>query len=488
MAIYYFDLTPVRRSKGRNLVQLCAYVTAVSLKCWRTKKRFRRKEKNCSVVFEILGTTLSVEALANLAEFAEVRKDALLARHLIVAVSNRLSRTRQFAILMALGKLIASGTGCPVVVVLHRPVTIEERTRNDHGHLIILTRPWLESSKSFAAKKDKALDDLRISRPFIKHLRKQWEIAVNAELKPGERPVTCESHRARGLKRIPGRHLGRAVIARERRIGTQCPERELNELKAQHHHCIRKLTALELTERRLLQALEFENKAQLHANTGGGSFPEELASLNERVATPAALNPPLVAPMPPKGGDAKIREVAAGRGRRYVGQTETAPNKAFAASDDHIPPTLRESPPERTRDQRPNDGQRDIAEMLERPLAPKATRAAIAGPTEPLPRSRDALKDVEELLAPIPPHRLRPATNEASSDLETVVPIECVTEEPCAMLRPTVRASSEDLRPLEAHKSRRKARTILGERADGKQRPQPTIQAGEPLGSTPIIG
>src|SRR4051812_29913947 len=100
MAIYHYSLKTISRSTGRSSVAAAAYRSGEKLVDERTGTIYdytRRDGVLHAEVFLPDGQTVEREALWNLAETAEKRKDAKVAREIVVALPHELSQSDQLA-------------------------------------------------------------------------------------------------------------------------------------------------------------------------------------------------------------------------------------------------------------------------------------------------------------------------------------------------------------------------------------------------------
>ena len=133
MAIYHFALSAVSRAAGQSAVRVWAYITGTRLLDERTGKiaNYARKAKEVLAV----GTTGPVNWQAT--ERAERRKDAKVARHLIVALPSELALAAQIALLVVYAAWLRAKHGVAVGWAIHAP---PHDARNVHAHLLITTR------------------------------------------------------------------------------------------------------------------------------------------------------------------------------------------------------------------------------------------------------------------------------------------------------------------------------------------------------------
>ena len=217
MAIYHFQLRPIQRSKGRSVVQIAAYITALKLYSPREDETFCRRTEGDIIKIGRVGSTRPIQVLLEKAEAAERRKNSIEGRHVIVAVPREVSSSEQWIMLTALAEKISKELGVPVIYALHDNEFDKGRPRNPHGHLVLPTRIWHETpgGDGHYGHKLRRLDVARTGSVIIEGFRKDWEEIVNHGLPTGIPAVSRLSHIRAGRNRIPRRHLGEVASKME---------------------------------------------------------------------------------------------------------------------------------------------------------------------------------------------------------------------------------------------------------------------------------
>ncbi len=292
MAIYHLNLTTVRRSQGRSVVQLVAYVTGTPLRDERTGKIHRRETNDSEITVGGWGPPLDDSVLWNAAERAERRKDAVVGRHIIVALPHDVSGQNRWRILKDFSRMIYDQTGAPVVFAAHEDLNARGKPKNSHGHIIVASRRWDPVKGAFGAKV-RELDVHRTGGPIIEAWRRDWEMRVNRELPFGVPKISRLSHIRAGRHQVPRKHLGEVACAIERRGGNSHAgeyNRALDELDLLRFEAAaleREITVLKLgsiskqpAKVLLKQALEPEAGVMLPP-----SLAEELARAERAVAS-----------------------------------------------------------------------------------------------------------------------------------------------------------------------------------------------------------
>jgi len=167
MAIQYARARYIKRSDGGSAVRQACYNARLAMVSERTGERFDWHRKRHTLEHhEILlppGCPLRLadsSVLWNAAEAAEKRKDAQVAREVILALPADRDITRAHRLEMARGfaEQHFVSKGLAVQINLHRPHRAEtgEETSNYHAHLLISTRRL--EGEAFSAKKARDLD------------------------------------------------------------------------------------------------------------------------------------------------------------------------------------------------------------------------------------------------------------------------------------------------------------------------------------------
>ena len=218
MAIQYARARYIKRSEGGSAVRQACYNARLAMVLERTGERFDWRRKGHTLEHhEILlppgcpDRLADSSALWNAAEAAEKRKDAQVAREVILALpaDREITRTHRLEMARGFAEQHFVSKGLVVQINLHRPHRAEtgEETSNYHAHLLITTRRL--EGEAFSAKKARDLD------PQVRHI--------------GQRPVVAEGELwgeawcdyqndyfgSNGIKiavdavaPVPGQHLG----------------------------------------------------------------------------------------------------------------------------------------------------------------------------------------------------------------------------------------------------------------------------------------
>lgn len=169
------------------------------------------------------GVSFDRQTLWNMAEQAEKRKDARIAREIRVALPHELSEKERSKLANEFVKQLVEKYQIAVDLSLHQPDR-QGDNRNFHAHLLLTTRqitPEGLSDKSDLEKSDKALKQLGLmnGKEQITAIREEWEMLCNIALERQgrEERISAKSYKARNIEKEPTIHLGPAVTAMERR-------------------------------------------------------------------------------------------------------------------------------------------------------------------------------------------------------------------------------------------------------------------------------
>jgi len=225
MAIYRLEAQIISRGKGaRSVIAAAAYRTGKKLKDEVSKKihdyTHRARTVLQSVILAPEGAPAWVRetrSLWNAVERGEKRKDAQLAREVLLSLPRELSREAQFQLVLdwAEQELVRHGM---VVEISHHS---DRGGTNPHAHLLCTLRR-LDGDK-FSAKKSREWNDVA----WLLKQRESWADAVNDALEKAGR-VERVDHRSlkdRGIDQEPQPKIGVAATAMKRRGALFDPDR-----------------------------------------------------------------------------------------------------------------------------------------------------------------------------------------------------------------------------------------------------------------------
>lgn len=226
MAIYSLHTEPASRSKGKNAIAMAAYRSGGRLIDERTGQICDYSRKRGIIesgLFFPEGVNFDRQTLWNLAEAAEKRKDARIAREIRVALPHELSEEGRINLANQFVKQLVEKYQIAVDLSLHQPDR-QGDNRNFHAHLLLTTRQITPQGLSDKSDLEKCDKDLKRAgklngKEQITEIRENWENMCNLalEMQGREERISAKSYKSRGIDLEPTIHLGPAVTAMERK-------------------------------------------------------------------------------------------------------------------------------------------------------------------------------------------------------------------------------------------------------------------------------
>lgn len=259
MAIYHLSAKPpISRSGGRSAVAAAAYRAGQRIVDERTGDvhDYRKKRGVLSASLLLPGRNHGGDRVTfwNAVEQHHKRKDAVLAREVVVALPAELPIPEAERLALELARQIAERYHVAVDCAVHLPSSKTGDDRNVHAHLL-MSACQVEADGSLG-KKAVELDPIHCKRAGIPDsvswLRPVWADMVNTKLDEhgSLSRVTHLSNQALGKKELPTVHVGVGSGSRARRA-LNALRRTVNEELHQISVAISKL----LDERRILHRL-----------------------------------------------------------------------------------------------------------------------------------------------------------------------------------------------------------------------------------------
>ncbi len=217
MAIYHCSLRAFSRSDNHSAVAAAAYRSGRNLKDERTGQSHHYRNRKGILDAFILLPLNAPEAYAdrptlwNAAESAETRKNARVAREVILALPHELSDTQRISLARDMALYLVETYTVPVDVAIHLPVEGDGHDpRNHHAHLLFSTR---ELTPEGFGKKTRILDDKEDGPKQVELIRDVWEALANAALGAAgfEARIDKRSLEDQGVDRIPQNHVGKVA-------------------------------------------------------------------------------------------------------------------------------------------------------------------------------------------------------------------------------------------------------------------------------------
>ena len=217
--IFHCQAKAISRANGRSATAAAAYRAGERIVDDRTGEihDYRRKRGvlHKELVFPEGAEPVSRTALWNMAESAEKRKDAKVAREWELALPAEMRPRERVALARDFAKALAERYGVVADMCIHAPGKKGD-DRNHHAHLLTTTRNY--GPKGFG-EKIRILDSPKTSGKEVDAIRGIWERLSNAALSLVgiKERVDRRTLKAQGINREPTHHLGPTASAMERR-------------------------------------------------------------------------------------------------------------------------------------------------------------------------------------------------------------------------------------------------------------------------------
>lgn len=183
MALYSVSVKPISRSTGRSATAAAAYRNAERITNERTGEIYdysRRTGVNHVESFAPQGLMPQASSeLWNKAEAAEVRRNARVAREVLVALPHELDQEQRCELARSIAQGLADRYGTAGTLAVHDPGR-EGDNRNHHVHILMTTRR-LDASGQLGAK-TRELDDVKQGPQEVEWIRALVENHTNVAL------------------------------------------------------------------------------------------------------------------------------------------------------------------------------------------------------------------------------------------------------------------------------------------------------------------
>lgn len=203
-----FSIRPVSRGDGRSAVAAAAYRAGARFYDERTGRVRNYRSKRDIMSVEMVGWEGDPEAMWNLVEAAETRKNSRVARDFIISLPAELPLDVQVKLTRGYALWIRDQFGLPSMVAIHAPVghaadpfqQIDEEIiadlqpryrkppkpkgdpRNHHVHILTSTRRWDPIAGCFT-EKVREFDDRTEGPKVVQACRGEWQKRVNSALR-----------------------------------------------------------------------------------------------------------------------------------------------------------------------------------------------------------------------------------------------------------------------------------------------------------------
>jgi len=209
------SLSKVRRHTGGSFPRQIAYITRSSAVNPRTGTESNYQSEGPVESSGITGWARTQDDLIAAAVFAEKRKKAVEARHLILALPHEFNRMERLQSVEEMAAYLVQNYGVAVAFAVHPPAE-EGDQRNWHAHLLFTSRRVVGGCE--LGKKTRELDSLKTGGGHVSALRSWWCATLNAQLLKNECNANLEhrSYEKLGLEGAPTTHRGERSVAIER--------------------------------------------------------------------------------------------------------------------------------------------------------------------------------------------------------------------------------------------------------------------------------
>jgi ATP-dependent exoDNAse (exonuclease V) alpha subunit len=234
MAVYFLNLKTFGRSNGSSAVSAAAYRAGERIRDERSGKTYDHSDRQDVMHKEIiLPAQFSADEMSwardranlwNMAESAETRKNARVAREYLVALPVELSTDQRLGLVRGFSQELSDRYRFAVDLAIHAPRDFPgSDPRNFHAHLLATTREiTLEGlgAKTTVEWNDENRQDAGLGPAIneLLHVRRRWASATNEALRDAsiEARVDHRTLQAQGIDREPGPHIPRAAFEMER--------------------------------------------------------------------------------------------------------------------------------------------------------------------------------------------------------------------------------------------------------------------------------
>ena len=238
MAIFHCQAKSISRAAGRSATGAAAYRAGVCLKDERTGEVHDYSRKKGVEYTELITpdrSKIDRSELWNLAEAAEKRKDAKVAREWELALPVELNSVERKMLARNFARELAARYGVAADICIHEP-SRDGDERNHHAHILTTTRTFTGGS---LGEKTRILDSPKTSGQEVEKMRGVWAEIVNRALERAGHSarIDARSLKAQGIHREPTHHLGPIATAMERR-GVQTERGDLNREREQRPEAV----------------------------------------------------------------------------------------------------------------------------------------------------------------------------------------------------------------------------------------------------------
>lgn len=218
MMIFHCQAKSISRAAGRSATAAAAYRSGERITDERTGEIHDYRKKRGILQKQLFlpqgVRSVSRAALWNMAEAAENRKDAKVAREWEVALPAELSARDRMYLAQHFARAIVERYGVAVDMCIHAPGKKGD-DRNHHVHFLTSTRVLKPDG---FGEKTRVLDSPRTSGKEVTAVREIWERLCNRalELEFINERIDRRTLKAQGINRVATQHLGPIAASMER--------------------------------------------------------------------------------------------------------------------------------------------------------------------------------------------------------------------------------------------------------------------------------
>jgi len=217
MAQYRLEAQLIKRSAGRSATAAAAYRASAHLVDERTGERHDYSRKGGTLHSEIMTPDNTPEwmrdrnQLWNAVEKVERRKDAQLAREVLLSLPHELNHEQRVELVRDFAQNEFINRGMVADIAIHAPHEKGD-DRNHHAHIMLTMRELVPDG---FGNKNRGWND----REIITNWREQWAVHQNRMLERHGHPerVDHRSYAEQGIDREPTQHRGVAANEMEKR-------------------------------------------------------------------------------------------------------------------------------------------------------------------------------------------------------------------------------------------------------------------------------
>jgi len=220
VAIYHCSVKAISRSAGRSATAAAAYRAGEKILDTRSGEEHdytRKQGVESTTIIAPNGALWAFDraALWNLAEHSEKRKDACVAREIVLALPAELDAKSREKLALDFARELVQERKCAADVSIHAPSRGGD-DRNHHAHILMTTRKVEVDGLGQKCDQEKAGRDRKAD---LEHVRERAAALINERLREAgiDAHVDHRSLKDQGYDEIPLQHLGPEAVALERR-------------------------------------------------------------------------------------------------------------------------------------------------------------------------------------------------------------------------------------------------------------------------------